>query len=157
MISFRAPECINRVSKNSDTMALITIIMLLTVSQHIQNLGIFNTRGIIKCLSNQMFIINAWTVYLGVFRHIQNIQQYSVMVRLIEGHEDIFRHCWGILGHIEIYSEHYNPCTYNSEMFRTLEYFEPKVSSKIFQTCEIIRHIQSCGIRTVYSSIFKDI
>ena len=51
-----------------------------------------------------------------------------------------------------------NFCIYNRAIFRTLAYLEPKASAKVCLTCKMIAHIQSPGIvRTVYSSIFKDI
>ena len=45
-----------------------------------------------------------------------------------------------------------------SDIFRTLAYLEPESSSKTYWTRKMIMHIQSSNIvRTVYSSIFKDI
>ena len=47
---------------------------------------------------------------------------------------------------------------YNGATFRTLAYLEPAASSKVCQTRKMIMHIQSPDIvRTVYSSILKDI
>ena len=81
-------------------------------------------------------------VYSGTF---SNVQAYS-----------------GTLRHIEPYSDIrtlYNPCIYNRiYAFRTVIYLERGASSKVCQTCKMIRHIHSPGIfRTVYSSIFKDL
>ena len=76
------------------------------------------------------------TVYLGIFRYIQihsaifshvKVKAYS---GIIEAFSSIFRH------------------------IRTLAYLEPEASSKVCQTCKMIRDIQSPGIvRTVYLSI----
>ena len=86
------------------------------------------------------------TIYSCIFRHIQ---EYSAMSRRIKGHEDILRHIQATLC---------NLCFCNRAIFRTLAYLEPVASSSNCQICKIIRHIQSPGIiRTVYSSIFKDI
>ena len=80
----------------------------------------------------------------------------------------MFRHYGGVWSHNQKYSELFgyseifgnirNPCIYNRAIFRTLAYLEPKASSKACRTCKMIMHIQSPGIvRTIYSSIFKDI
>ena len=60
--------------------------------------------------------------------------------------------------HSDIFRTMCNPCMYNCAIFKTLADLEPETSSKVCKTCQMIRHIQSPGmVRTVYSSIFKDI
>ena len=80
-------------------------------------------------------------------------------MRDIKVYWGIFRYYWGILSHIQTYSELCATLAYT-----TMPYFEPwliqnpDASSKTCQTCKIITHFQNPGIvRTVYSSIFKDI
>ena len=94
-------------------------------------------------------------VYLGTFSIIHPCLGLS---RDINAYWGIFRHYWEILCHIQTSRTLCNPCLYNRVIFRTLVYLEPEAFSKSCQTFKMIRYIQSPGIvRTVYSSIFKDI
>ena len=78
-------------------------------------------------------------------RILSNIEAYS---GIIGEYGVIIRHVWTLR----------NPCIYNRAIFRTLAYLEPKTSSEACQTCKMIIHYRSPGIvRTVYSSIFRDI
>ena len=72
------------------------------------------------------------------------------------------RHIQALLRHIESYSEIFktlcNPCICNHAIFKTLTHLEPGASSSVCGICKMIRHVQCPGIiRTVYSTIFKDI
>ena len=87
--------------------------------------------------------------FSGIFR---DIQQYSAMLRHIQ---TILRH---IVPYSDIFRTLFKPCLYNLIILRSLAYLEPDASWKACLTSKMIMHIQNpCIVRTVYSSIFKDI
>ena len=62
------------------------------------------------------------------------------------------------LGITEAYGAIVRNIRNNRAIFRTLAYLEAEASSKVCRTCKMMMHIQSPGIvRTIYSSVFKDI
>ena len=88
-----------------------------------------------------------------------NIQRCSDMLRDIKVYWGIFRQFSGKLSRIQTYSE---LCVTfaNSQLchIQNLAYLELKTSSKTCKTCKNNKHIQSPRlVRTVYSSIFKQI
>ena len=135
--------------------------------QHIQNPGIFNLWSNTKpCQWSMMkrHIENldiARAVYSGIFQAYSehsaisiHVQAYSARVRHIEAFSCIFMDHWGILSHIQTYSE---LCV--SLPYTNVPYLKPEASLKdTCQTCNMIRPIQIPGIvRTIYSRIFKDL
>ena len=122
-VSCKAPECTNWADKNSSTITVVTIIimLLLTISPHIQNPGIFNTWDIFKkpCLIYKILrhidspsIIR--TVYSCDFRHIQ---RHPAIFSNGQAYWGTFKDFQALLRHVEPYPDKsrtlYNSCICN--------------------------------------------
>ena len=101
------PGCTNWADKNSNIITVITIIIIITILQHIEKPGIVRT------------------VYSGIFRHIL---EYSAILH----HSQIY---WVVWSHIQTFETLSNPFIYNHTIFKTLAYLEPGASSKACWTC----------------------
>ena len=102
-----------------------------------------------------------------------HIESPASIFRHFQGHSMIFSHVktywWILIRHIQallrntepqsgIFGTLRNLCICDCAKFRTLAYLESKVFPKACWACKMIMYIQSPRIvRTVYSSIFKDI
>ena len=115
----------------------IIIMLFITISRHIENPGVVRT------------------VYSGIFRLIQ---RHSAIFSLFQAYWVALRYIEVYLGIIEAYGAIVRNIRNNLSIFRTLAYLEAEASSKACRTCKMMMHIQSPGIvRTIYSSVFKDI
>ena len=99
------------------------------------------------------------TAYSGIFK--QN-QEHSAIFSHVQAYWEILGPIETLLRHIEPYPDIFrtlcHPCICNSTMLRTLIHLELEESSKACRKSKLIKHIQMPGIvRTVYSSIFKDV
>ena len=116
MVSCGAPGCTNGANKNFNIINSIICNnnVIITISWHIQNSDIFNSEAYSKTLSDiwDEAYWEPWhvgTAYSGLFWYLRDIQQYSAMVRHIEGYKAYsflrYFHYWGMLSHIQTYSE----------------------------------------------------
>ena len=94
--------------------------------------------------------------YLPMFSPtLSHVQAHWETLRHVEAYSGIIVAYWAVFRYIQnCVALHIRACHIKNPSI----FIEPMASSKGYQTCKMIRHIQSPGIvRTAYSSIFRDI